>query len=428
MEALTSLPAELVALADPSARGAAPLLRPTGPPEDVGDAPASFDAFLALLAMPLPAGEGSPLPGRDLPVPPLATAPATDAASTLDADALETSATDAALLARLRLLGTVPAADPAAASARAALPPQTDAAQLPSAALEPPAGTVIADAAGALDWHAAAPRPAAEAVSVDATELVTDTSSAEPPDLPGWLDALAARNERPSRTAAATGDVRPSAVQSPAGVQVPAVVASQPAAEAVAAILRDVSRNHDVSKISPASGSALAESQGVSRPDWLPAAHAAATATSVPPAPASAGPPIDLRSHDWQGSFAERVHWLVDSNVDEARITLHPPELGAVDIDISLLDDKTYVQLTTATAAARDELSQSLPRLRELFAASGLTLGSASVHDGRAQHHGGDGEGAAARSPRQPAPLADLADVGPSLRTARPLGRIDVFA
>ena len=106
---------------------------------------------------------------------------------------------------------------------------------------------------------------------------------------------------------------------------------------------------------------------------------------------------MDLRSPNWQEAFASRVQVLAGSNAGEARITLNPPELGAVDIKISLVDDKTYVQLTTATAAARDELSQSLPRLRELFAASGLELGGASVHDGR---DGRDGHGPATATVR----------------------------
>src|SRR5690606_35703929 len=126
-----------------------------------------------------------------------------------------------------------------------------------------------------------------------------------------------------------------------------------------------------------------------------------------------------------------RIQWLVDHRVGEARIKLNPPELGAVDVKISLVDDKTFVQLTAATAAARDELAQGLPRLRELFVASGIALGGASAHGGRAgrtDHDGAAGYAAAAWASTP----GDLDDAAPAMTAARSTaarpGRIDTFA
>jgi hypothetical protein len=93
------------------------------------------------------------------------------------------------------------------------------------------------------------------------------------------------------------------------------------------------------------------------------------------------------------------------------------------------------VQLTTATAAARDELAQSLPRLRELFTASGLELGGASVHDGRDGRQAGDGhaQGHARSADGATTLAAPAADFGADRNGAgwaapRAVGRIDVFA
>ena len=108
MESLTSLPAELFAAADPSVRGAAPLLRPDEAVADSAGPLAPFDAVLALLAVPLPAGQGSPLPGKDLPAPPLVVAAAAADARPEPAP-FAASATNAALLARLRLAAPEPA-------------------------------------------------------------------------------------------------------------------------------------------------------------------------------------------------------------------------------------------------------------------------------------------------------------------------------
>jgi flagellar hook-length control protein FliK len=84
--------------------------------------------------------------------------------------------------------------------------------------------------------------------------------------------------------------------------------------------------------------------------------------------------------------------------------------------------------LTTATAAARDELAQSLPRLRELFTASGLELGGASVHNGRDQRQAGDGYGAASAEPRAGSTFPDRGDDLAPVLSRRSPGRIDVFA
>ena len=107
---------------------------------------------------------------------------------------------------------------------------------------------------------------------------------------------------------------------------------------------------------------------------------------------------LDTTTARWQDALASRVHAMLDHGVDEARIKLNPPQLGALDIKISVHDDKTFVQLVASTSAARDELSQSLPRLRDLLAAGGLDLAGASVSGGRdeqaAPQHSGARSGA----------------------------------
>ena len=203
-------------------------------------------------------------------------------------------------------------------------------------------------------------------------------------------------------------------------------VAAAPAAELPIAV-----RRLDLPKLA-ASAIMAGDTASVGQADWWAPAARRHARRPRPPCRRRRrhGAPVDLRTPNWQEAFANRVQWLVDTQVGEARIKLNPPELGAVDVKISLVDDKTYVQLTTATAAARDELSQSLPRLRELFTGSGLELGGASVHNGR------DGQLAGRRPRRRGAAEPRwFAPRSPSLATSlrpspprRSLGRIDVFA
>ena len=71
MDFLTSLPADLAALADPSVRGAAPLLRPPDSAGETQSPTTPFALCLALLTEPLSGGEAWPATGKELPVVPL---------------------------------------------------------------------------------------------------------------------------------------------------------------------------------------------------------------------------------------------------------------------------------------------------------------------------------------------------------------------
>jgi len=101
-----------------------------------------------------------------------------------------------------------------------------------------------------------------------------------------------------------------------------------------------------------ASGYAAAPPTGAT-PALVPTQSHAAPA-AAPTADASAltghGAAIDTRADNWHEALASRVQVLVDQHLGEAHIRLNPPELGAVDIKISLVDDKTFVQLTAGNS------------------------------------------------------------------------------
>jgi flagellar hook-length control protein FliK len=424
MELVAALPAELVAFADPAARGAAPFLRPPGPDADSSAASTSFEACLALLAIPLPSGEPWPVAGKELPVAtPDATAAAPDAQG-LAADAFATEAADAAVLARLKQAPAL-AAEAHAPAGELALPtPDTATATGSSSATPLTAATTPTTS---LQADAAALPAVTESLVPGSTDPLAPAAPADTAEPPSWLDALATHAEHAARSHDESSEPRRPASPYAAAAATPAPAAAQPAADGVLAA-RSGSPRADVTEIAQSSGVTLADAPSAARAEWLPSAQGAAPSAQAPGVDAA---PVDTRTPDWQDAFAGRMQWLVDNDVGEARITLHPPELGAVDIEISLVDDKTFVQLTTSTAAARDELAQSLPRLRELLSVSGLELGGASVHDGRAGQQTPYGRGAAGAFERSLAPLASVdgfdGDALPALASG-PRGRIDVFA
>jgi flagellar hook-length control protein FliK len=238
----------------------------------------------------------------------------------------------------------------------------------------------------------------------------------------------AAADQAIARSAASTGatDLRaeqPGATAAPAPVAEIADAAPRPVRRAIEAFALPTT---------PAAGDAAASPTNAAPALGAPAPHVATATTTAPTADASAlaghGAAIDTRADDWHAALASRVQVLVDQHVGEAHIKLNPPELGAVDIKISLVDDKTFVQLTAGTSAARDELTQSLPKLRELLSASGLSFGGASVQGGSAGQNGHEA------APRFAAPayaaleFSKDIELEPVRPVARGTGRIDLFA
>ena len=433
MELVASLPPDLAAMADPTARAAAPPLRPTDQDDAAAAATMPFELLLGLLTASLPAGQSLPATGNALPAVAVdaacdSTAPSSATAKPVTSATLP-GATGADLLAQLKL-----AAAPAATDPNSAPPAQpTDAANaaLPFAELDLPA---IADVAATKPAVTASSAPAAATQAAPGADVAAALEAALPqtvaqdptPKAPRVGQARAAAQPVALPSATAATDLR--------STQASAMAAPTPVGEVADAAARPVHRDATLDAFAlpaPApSGDATAPPTGAT-PALAPTPSHAATAATAP-ADASAlagqGAAIDTRADNWHEALASRVQVLVDQHVGEAHIKLNPPELGAVDIKISLVDDKTFVQLTAGSSAARDELTQSLPRLRELLSAGGLSLGGASVHGGSG------GQGGQGPSPRVAVPAyapfanADDDDLAPVWAAARAPGRIDLFA
>ncbi|MEO8466682.1 MAG: flagellar hook-length control protein FliK [Gammaproteobacteria bacterium] len=436
MELVASLPPDLATLAHPTARGAAPPLRSTGKDAAAGAAAAPFDLLLALLTAALPAGQSLPGTGNALPAAAADTpvgSPAPSAPTARPVIATLTDTTGAALLARLKL-AAAPAGTPVATDQNSAPAEQPGPAAnaLPVADLDLPA---TPDAAKPVTVASAAPA---------APPAAADTPPR--PDVPAALEAaLPPTGARDSTPEVRAGQMRaaeqPAALSAAAagtdlgGTQANSMSAATPVAEVADGATRPDRREAALEAFTlpatMASGDAAALPTSAT-PAFAPTAtHAspAATPTADASTAAGQGAAIDTRADNWHEALASRVQVLVDQHVGEAHIKLNPPELGAVDIKISLVDDKTFVQLTASNAAARDELTQSLPRLRELLSAGGLSLGGASVHGGSGGQAGQDA------TPRMAAPSAyspfaapDDDVIEPVRIAARAAGRIDLFA
>jgi hypothetical protein len=135
---------------------------------------------------------------------------------------------------------------------------------------------------------------------------------------------------------------------------------------------------------------------------------------------------------DWNNAMIARVVWQAGAQIQHAEFRVHPPELGPVEVRVSVNNDQANVHFIAQHGFVRDALEDSIPRLRELLSHGGLTLANADVSD----------HGAAGRHDRATAQLHTDAVRGlTSLHDPvsepvsqidtvwlLPLGRIDVYA
>jgi flagellar hook-length control protein FliK len=123
--------------------------------------------------------------------------------------------------------------------------------------------------------------------------------------------------------------------------------------------------------------------------DTMPSAAAAAAAAQAGPLHSSAhsqavtdAPPTlraPVGSAAWTEELGARLTFMTRQGQDSASLHLSPDHLGPVEVRIDVRDGATSVWFGAAHAETRSALEQSLPRLRELFAASGLLLADAGV-------------------------------------------------
>ena len=321
----------------------------------------------AVVQQPLPKSPAGELVGR--PLDPPADATATMPTPGLDLDALVNSAR----------AGTVTA--PSAEPETPALPanPTTPAAAAPPVAASPAQVANPAGPAAPVALVAAAPAAVADVARADGRRATSggdaDRAIRRPGIATGASDAIAVSGGDDGPRAAPT-DARPAAD----GV---AVVKSGAAFESSG----DRGGDADAGRGDPmASGAAAA----------TPASYAVATERTAGPstAPDTAGSEVVEQRLDaetgtprWQRELGQRLVESTTHGMRELRLQLQPEHLGPLEVRLRMHDSQVGVWFGSGSAEVRDALQSALPRLREMFAEGGLTMGGASVGQQSAGAH-----------------------------------------
>lgn len=146
----------------------------------------------------------------------------------------------------------------------------------------------------------------------------------------------------------------------------------------------------------------------------------------------SAAIDVPVKDSAWGEALGQRVQVMASHRLQTAEIRLTPAELGPLRIQVAVDDGRATVTFHAAHAVTRDAIEQALPRLREMLADSGLTLGQASVGEQGVAHggrEGGDRPATAAAAPAHEAVPADAEPLVASGRRPIPSDKlVDTFA
>ena len=271
---------------------------------------------------------------------------------------------------------------------------------------EPADGSPAADRRAATQPSPTAPSVAvAETANADAADAKASGKQQDEPDADAAASALAGAMLAllgPSMAGV------PRSGTAAKAVDVTLLAGKTAASDAKAASLLAVGAASDT-VATPAAALTVATSMpAAADPGLLPLAEAGkdpskdvaqAAALPVPSAPAAPAPAHVLRLQSPPGSPAfsqdlgQHVAWLGGQDVKQARIRLHPEELGSLDVSVSVTHGRVDVVFSAQHPAAVTAVQQSLPQLDHMLGQHGLSLGHAEVgqHDrGDRRGHAGD--------------------------------------
>jgi flagellar hook-length control protein FliK len=119
-----------------------------------------------------------------------------------------------------------------------------------------------------------------------------------------------------------------------------------------------------------ASGNTIAGAAQLSAP--------ASTTTEASPTPTlKVGAGVETPAFG-QG-LADRVSWMVDNNLNGAKLQVNPPQLGPIEVRVVVQGDQAQVWLTSHSAVTRDALEASSSKLKEMLGGQGFSQVSVDI-------------------------------------------------
>ncbi len=84
-------------------------------------------------------------------------------------------------------------------------------------------------------------------------------------------------------------------------------------------------------------------------------------------------------SREFGTEMGNRLVWMATNNHQVAELRIDPPQLGPVEVRLSIANDQASLSFASPHAAVRDAIQASLPRLQDMLQGLGISLGNVSV-------------------------------------------------
>jgi len=142
-----------------------------------------------------------------------------------------------------------------------------------------------------------------------------------------------------------------------------------------------------------------------------------------------------IGSAGWGDAMGQKVVWMASQQQQVAELHLNPPHLGPMEVRLTINNDQVTALFVSHQPAVREAIEAAMPRLREMFADSGMMLGNAMVSsDSLPQQQASGQDDQTSGSLRRPDyPFAVDGSAPGSMRGVLPLrgdgrGLVDLFA
>ncbi|MBL3601394.1 MAG: flagellar hook-length control protein FliK [gamma proteobacterium endosymbiont of Lamellibrachia anaximandri] len=109
---------------------------------------------------------------------------------------------------------------------------------------------------------------------------------------------------------------------------------------------------------------------------------------------------VPVSQPGWDQAVGERIQWMLGRNIQSAEIKLTPPNMGPMEIRISVQNDQASVSFIAQQPLTREALEAAIPRLRDMLGEANLNLANVDVGQRESRESFADANGNGGRGGR----------------------------
>lgn len=138
---------------------------------------------------------------------------------------------------------------------------------------------------------------------------------------------------------------------------------------------------------------------------------------------------LNLSKNDSANALNDSVRYMMNSRIQSAEIRIDPPELGSMQIKISMNGDQASVSMVVQNQQAKDMLDQSVPKLKEMLEQQGIELGESNIseHQHNGEQQAGQSHGNGHSAQHEEGTVSEPHQVEQTIKNGH-IGAVDYYA